>query len=792
MGYFFDGGFTGFLYSMKETGRELANGVKELVEDFVSGFNGRGWKLWKRNGSWRLELDELLVRKSLTVYDMIISKISAIKGSQAITQANAKIKSVSIVDSADVYEETVSKKYNVSFLDPKWEVYTENNNVSTLDITENRIANDAYVEYSQGFRVANTENVPSFTIEVVKFSGHMAYGYFDKGSALNFIFINSAGTYKLPASYGEGRVGSTGFIISENTIFEIIETSYTNVISEKIVKKPCYRIEIEDDINSVLEYDLLRCQKADRYYYVQVGSVFQYYINIPVSEFEVDADGNVLTPPEIGDELIQMGNASHQEKYSNRHSAIYLHVEEDEPIIDLMTDIYSKDWSIGNIIKTRIGGNLPNTDGDKGFYCVNGKLLFVDEIGQTISVINPDGSASFARGNISWTKDGIPEFKGYIISGNKDGKRIEINPEKGSIEIFDDESKVVNSIEGRKYLDQKEFFDSNTMDYVYNSSKVNKIVPFASGQKVTDTFTVPMFVYPEQGVLVTEESPVVLVFSRHYKTTVNSALRPSSLLVKFTLQLRNTADDSIIVVIEDEMTYSSETYNVGNAEFIINKNGYYIPEIVVDTTVVGGERSGDISLDVTISHASLVRIIYKSSFFSQGISLGDSPENMAMIWYKKKDNWRRGQIFMDIENGNSGIKINEYDIMVKTRSYSNMESHWLFLYPLVMVATFSFDGYMLRMSSSFGYELLNCTRKEKGIYVITWSDQTREYLSSYDLIIDVTPIDYNTSARSAWAYKELSFIQIYMYDSLGPVDGNFIIKIHSFPLQNGIQSDYKV
>ena len=57
-----------------------------------------------------------------------------------------------------------------------------------------------------------------------------------------------------------------------------------------------------------------------------------------------------------------------------------------------------------------MGGDLPGTNGAKGLYCVNGKLLFADEVGETVSVINPDGSASFARGKLSWTKDGSPKF----------------------------------------------------------------------------------------------------------------------------------------------------------------------------------------------------------------------------------------------------------------------------------------------------------------------------------------------------------------------------------------------
>ncbi|UVP31266.1 hypothetical protein NXW58_14120 [Bacteroides faecis] len=49
-----NGKFYGFLCSVKATGRKLSNGVKEYVEDFVSGFAGHGWKLWEYiKGKWK-------------------------------------------------------------------------------------------------------------------------------------------------------------------------------------------------------------------------------------------------------------------------------------------------------------------------------------------------------------------------------------------------------------------------------------------------------------------------------------------------------------------------------------------------------------------------------------------------------------------------------------------------------------------------------------------------------------------------------------------------------------------
>ena len=61
---------------------------------FVSGALGSGWKIWKRLGRWIFEVDDLVVRNTMTVFELLISKIRAVKGALGITQASGKIKSV--------------------------------------------------------------------------------------------------------------------------------------------------------------------------------------------------------------------------------------------------------------------------------------------------------------------------------------------------------------------------------------------------------------------------------------------------------------------------------------------------------------------------------------------------------------------------------------------------------------------------------------------------------------------------------------------------------------------------
>lgn len=276
-----NGKFYGFLCSAKETGQKLANGVKEYVEDFVSGFAGRGWKIWEYvKGKWMLEIDSIRVRGQFTVFEMLISKVRAIIGAQAITQGCGKIKKVELSEDG------------------------------------------------------------------------------------------------------------TAFLIT-----------------------------LEDADMSFMEHDFIRCQEftgSQKVYHVEIESVVDGVIRIPLSEFDMDEGGVVLNPPAAGDDIVQFGNSSHDEKYVGRHSAIYMHADEGlPPAIDVLDEIYSKEnWS--DCIKVRMGGDIPGSDGLKGFYCVNGVIKGVDESGHTVYCLYPDGTAELGDSSVLFR----PDKSGYIAGGS--------------------------------------------------------------------------------------------------------------------------------------------------------------------------------------------------------------------------------------------------------------------------------------------------------------------------------------------------------------------------------------
>lgn len=110
--------------------------------------------------------------------------------------------------------------------------------------------------------------------------------------------------------------------------------------------------------------------------------------------------------PEVGDELVQYGNATDP----TRQSAIYIHANgTGQPAIDLLTDITSK--SFVGCLACRLGGYLPT--GGFGLYAKNGQIISLSPDGRTTHYsLNPDGSFSLGQGAIEYNG------KGGVTIGN--------------------------------------------------------------------------------------------------------------------------------------------------------------------------------------------------------------------------------------------------------------------------------------------------------------------------------------------------------------------------------------
>jgi hypothetical protein len=183
-----------------------------------------------------------------------------------------------------------------------------------------------------------------------------------------------------------------------------------------------YLITLEDETMSFVAHDFMRCQTytgtKQTFYHVEIASVVDNVIHVSVSEFDKDEEGNVINPPEVGNDIVQFGNSVNK----NRQSAIYIHADESgQPAIDIMFDLDSKDWT--GKIKTRLGGDIPGGDGTRGFYCENGMIKGTDTGGHTVYCIHPDGTAEFGDGSAKFAADRSGKLAGGAISWKWDADK---------------------------------------------------------------------------------------------------------------------------------------------------------------------------------------------------------------------------------------------------------------------------------------------------------------------------------------------------------------------------------
>lgn len=183
-----------------------------------------------------------------------------------------------------------------------------------------------------------------------------------------------------------------------------------------------YLITLEDETMSFVAHDFMRCQTytgtKQTFYHVEIASVVDDVIHVPVSEFDKDAEGIVTNPPEPGNDIVQFGNSVNK----NRQSAIYIHADESgQPAIDIMFDIDSKDWT--GKVKTRLGGDIPGGGGTRGFYCENGMIKGTDTSGHTVYCIHPDGTAEFGDGSTKFAADRSGKLAGGAISWEWDADK---------------------------------------------------------------------------------------------------------------------------------------------------------------------------------------------------------------------------------------------------------------------------------------------------------------------------------------------------------------------------------
>lgn len=365
----------------------ITNGSLSSPE-FASGFSGYGWKLDASTNTFTI--DNLVVRKLMMVYEMVINKIMATNGSLWVSNSS-KIESVK----------------QVRFIYPDYTKYVKDS-YSIVNIEDGFDNNEYYLfgesKFVTGENIASSTNIPENRI--------------DKFKPIRLQYLNNAG-YNIINFLDSGI-----FIEDENPeIYDInnddlLEASFNAIVKETPIKiltyykyfaeqanpnvNNCYVIETDkEEYPMFRDGDILRCQKytegnikyydavvlkhiKERHYLIQVAeSVFDKYTKV-----EYDEKGNlinsteeynetlynktnkVLNPstgeyvyksksyentdgsyngesslykPQKGDDLIQIGNIYN----TDRQGALYLTATDDQgPYMDILDGINRPDYSV--------------------------------------------------------------------------------------------------------------------------------------------------------------------------------------------------------------------------------------------------------------------------------------------------------------------------------------------------------------------------------------------------------------------------------------------------------------
>lgn len=78
-------------------------------ETFVPGFLGEGFKIWLENGNWHIECDNLTVRQTMNIFELLIQKIRSVNGAIVVSQSNGKVAAVE--DTGTQYKITFGEEF---------------------------------------------------------------------------------------------------------------------------------------------------------------------------------------------------------------------------------------------------------------------------------------------------------------------------------------------------------------------------------------------------------------------------------------------------------------------------------------------------------------------------------------------------------------------------------------------------------------------------------------------------------------------------------------------------------
>lgn len=299
---------------------------------FANGFTGTGWRL---DGSTNtLTIDNLVVRKVMQVYELVINKISATNGSLWVSNSS-KIDSVYTTDGSDRYY--ISGGYLIYITNT--ELFNQLLNDHTADeLAQDVITNGENSEYYTLLYTYNIESEINKNIEQVIVQNNQV-----TTEELYSTYFEEGKLYVIYTDKDEYSTLKTGDIVrcqkfQDNTIKYYDALVYNQIDVNKYVIQISKKVW---DKYSKIEYatngDLVKVttQENDNLY---KKTRFDYQLDSSDSDYFVSK----LAQPAQGDDLVQIGNIQDP----TRQGAIYLTATDDQgPYIEVLDGVNRPDYS---------------------------------------------------------------------------------------------------------------------------------------------------------------------------------------------------------------------------------------------------------------------------------------------------------------------------------------------------------------------------------------------------------------------------------------------------------------
>lgn len=360
---------------------------------FVSGFLGEGFKIWVENGNWHIECDNLTVRQTMNIFELLIQKIRSVNGALVVSQSNGKLSAVEEVGTQ--YKLTTGEEFptfqegdlvrcqtfagyqgaGLTFDFTQFAKYDYSGGAfdsSLIDVTPDSISfnlndtgNSGFAFYKFSESSPTSIEIPSFTLTLEGgYPGMMAFaaGLDSNDSPVEGVgVLLQNGDNVIPAIKSEQGIHN----------FAITITGDSGHGNGKVTVKQ------KKAAGSAPNNSLVK------FYWVEVKAVDG------ASFFADKAEFNGVVPA-VGDEVVQMGNTKNPE----RQALIYITAQESgHPYIEILNGVKTKSLSGTN--RTRLGdlSNIQDSafpEGQQpsgsGLYCDNAFLrgIFLLRNGESV------------------------------------------------------------------------------------------------------------------------------------------------------------------------------------------------------------------------------------------------------------------------------------------------------------------------------------------------------------------------------------------------------------------------